>query len=91
VVASGAPFKVSPEYFILARPLGQELVYPPLARAPELPSADWLVLSDTDLKRLGGTHAPGLSDRALVYSGPLYGSERISGVVTVLAPMGIPK
>lgn len=90
-VAPGAPFKVSPEYFILARPLGHELVYPPLAQAPELPSADWLVLSDTDLKRLGGAHAPGLSDRALVYSGPLYGSERISGVMTVLAPVGVPK
>ena len=85
-VASGASFKVSPEYFILARLLGHDLVYPPLAQATELPSADWLVLSDTDLKRLGGAHAPGLSDRALAYSGPLYGSERISGVVTVLGP-----
>ena len=88
VVPPGAPIEVSPDYFVLIRPIGHDLVRLPLGLASELPSNKWLVLSNNDVALLGGAQAPGLRGRTVAYSGLLFPGTRAGGSMTVFSPLG---
>ena len=90
-IPSQALMKVSPEYFIISRPLGRDIVRLPLDSAAEIPPAAWLVLSQDDLEGLGGRHRAGLSDRLLMFEGPLY-SARLAHPFSfvILGPSRLP-
>jgi hypothetical protein len=89
VIAPGGAVEVSPEYLILARPLGNDITHPWFARANELPRQSWLILSDSDLMQLGGELVPGLSDRRIAYHGLLYPRSAAGGYFTIFTPAAL--
>jgi hypothetical protein len=84
VVPPGAPLMVSPDYGLLSHLLGRDLSRPALAKAVELPPLDWLVLSSTDVRRLGGPQA--LSGRKVAFSGTVYPETDAGGLMTIFTP-----
>lgn len=83
-----ARFEVSPEFFILIRPIAHDVVKAPLSRPAELPPDEWLVLSDNELRQIGGIQVPGLRERKVVYSGLLFPGTAAGGTMTIFSPVG---
>jgi hypothetical protein len=86
-IPANAPFEVSPEYFIMVRPMGHDMVRPPVSPANELPPDNWLVLSSNDVLHMGGDQAPGLRGRTIVSSGWLFPATNAGGDMIIFSPI----
>ncbi|HUB81504.1 MAG TPA: hypothetical protein VMB03_22045 [Bryobacteraceae bacterium] len=87
VIPPNARFEVSPEFFILVRPIAHDAVKPPLSKPTDLPPDEWLVMSENELDQLGGEQAPGFRERKVLYSGLLFPGTAAGGTMTIFSPV----